>query len=169
MKKLFVMLFLFGIMSPMLAQVTEPEELREVELVAVNYKYLDATTNDEVAVPVKLLQEKVAKYDVRSSDFYQDDYELYEVNFFIPQGTVLAAYDKDGKLLKTVERYKNVGLPSAVMKAVKEKYPNFTISKDIYLVNYHDEKGIEKRYKLKLEDPDNNRVRVKVDEKGNFL
>lgn len=169
MKKLFLMLFLFGIMSPMLAQVTEPEELREVELVAVNYKYLDATTNDEVAVPVKLLQEKVAKYDVRSSDFYQDDYELYEVNFFIPQGTVLAAYDKDGKLLKTVERYKNVGLPSAVMKAVKEKYPNFTISKDIYLVNYHDEKGIEKRYKLKLEDPDNNRVRIKIDEKGNFL
>lgn len=169
MKKLFLMLFLFGIISPMLAQVTEPEELREVELVAVNYKYLDATTNDEVAVPVKLLQEKVAKYDVRSSDFYQDDYELYEVNFFIPQGTVLAAYDKDGKLLKTVERYKNVGLPSAVMKAVKEKYPNFTISKDIYLVNYHDEKGIEKRYKLKLEDPDNNRVRIKIDEKGNFL
>lgn len=153
----------------MLAQITEPEELREVELVAVNYKYLDATTNDEVAVPVKLLQEKVAKYDIKSSDIYSDDYELYEVNFFIPQGTVLAAYDKDGKLLKTVERYKNVGLPSAVMKAVKEKYPNFTVSKDIYLVNYHDEKGIEKRYKLKLDGPDNNRIRVKIDEKGNFL
>lgn len=169
MKKLFLMLFLFGTMSPLLAQITEPEELKEVELVAVNYKYLDATTNDEVAVPVKLLQEKVAKYDLKSSDIYSDDYDTYEVNFFIPQGTVLAAYDKDGKLLKTVERYKDVGLPSAVMKAVKEKYPDWTVSKDIYLVNYHDEKGIEKRYKLKLEDKNNNRMRIKVDEKGNFL
>lgn len=168
MKKLLLMLFLLGIINPLFSQITEPEELKEVELVAVNYKYLDATTNDEVAVPVKLLQEKVAKYDIRTSDIYQDDYDLYEVNFFIPQGTVLAAYDKDGKLLKTVERYKDVGLPSAVRNAVNQKYPDWTVSKDIYLVNYHDEKGIEKRYKLKLENG-NQRMRVKIDEKGNFL
>lgn len=168
MKKLLLGLFLVGIINPLISQITEPEELKEVELVAVNYKYLDATTNDEVAVPVKLLQEKVARYDVKSSDIYQDDYDLYEINFFIPQGTVLAAYDKDGKLLKTVERYKDVGLPSAVSNALKQKYPDWSVTKDVYLVNYHDEKGIEKRYKIKLENGDQ-RMKVKIDEKGNFL
>lgn len=168
MKKLLFVLFLFGIMSPMFAQITKPEELKEVELVAVNYKYLDAVTNEEVAVPVKKLAEHVAKYDIKSSEIYHDDYDTYEVSFFIPEGTVLAAYDKDGTLLRTIERYKNVGLPEAVRTAVKEKYPDWTVSKDVYLVNYHDQKGADKRYKLKLENGDQV-MRIKTDAKGNIL
>ncbi len=168
MKKLLFILFLFGIMSPVFAQITEPEELKEVELVAVNYKYLDAVTNQEVAVPVKKLEEHVAKYDIKTSDIYHDDYDTYEVSFFIPEGTVLAAYDRDGVLMRTIERYKNVGLPEAVRTAVKEKYPNWTISKDVYLVNYHDKKGAEKTYKLKLENG-KDVIRIKTDENGNIL
>lgn len=168
MKKLLLILFLFGVISPVAAQITEPEELKEVELVAVNYKYLDAVTNEEVAVPVKKLEEHVAKYDIKNSDIYHDDYDTYEVSFFIPEGTVLAAYDRDGKLMRTIERYKNVGLPEAVRTAVKEKYPNWTISKDVYLVNYHDQKGADKKYKLKLENGDEV-IRIKTDEKGNIL
>lgn len=168
MKKLLFILFLFGIMSPVFAQITEPEELKEVELVAVNYKYLDAVTNQEVAVPVKKLEEHVAKYDIKTSDIYHDDYDTYEVSFFIPEGTVLAAYDRDGVLMRTIERYKNVGLPEAVRTAVKENYPNWTISKDVYLVNYHDKKGAEKTYKLKLENG-KDVIRIKTDENGNIL
>ena len=65
------MLFLFGIMSPIFAQVTNPEELKEVELVAVNYKYLDQVTKGEIPVPVKLLQEKVARFDLQNSEYYR--------------------------------------------------------------------------------------------------
>lgn len=168
MKNLILILFLFGLLSPLYAQITEPEELKEVELVAVNYKYLDAVTNEEVAVPVKKMSEHVAKYDIKSSDIYHDNYDTYEVSFFIPEGTVLAAYDKDGKLLRTIERYKNVGLPSAVRNAVQEQYPKWTVSKDIYLVNYHDDKGASKKYKLKLENG-KEVIRIKTDEKGNIL
>lgn len=169
MRKALIILFLFGIVSPILAQVTQPEELKEVELVAVNYKYLDQVTKGEVAVPVKLLEEKVAKYDIKNSDVYHDDYDYYEVTFFIPEGTILAAYDKDGKLLRTVERFKDVGIPSAVNQAIKAKYPGYAVTKDIYLVNYRDSKGLEKKnYKIKLENGDD-RIRVKLDEQGNFL
>lgn len=168
MKKLMLILFLFGLLSPLYAQITEPEELKEVKLVAVNYKYLDAVTNEEVAVPVKNLEQYVAKYDIKSSEIYHDDYDTYEVSFFIPEGTVLAAYDRDGKLIRTIERYKNVGLPEAVRTAVKEQYPNWTVSKDVYLVNYHDQKGAEKKYKLKLENG-KEVIRIKTDEKGNIL
>lgn len=168
MKKILLILFLFGFLSSINAQITEPEELEEVELVAVNYKYLDATTRDQVSVPVKMLEEKVAKFDIKQEDFYQDDYDLYEVSFFIPQGTILAAYDKDGKLLRTIERFKNVSVPDAVRDAVNEQYPKWEITKDVYLVNYHDEKGAEKRYKLKLRNGDEV-IRIKMDEKGNIL
>jgi hypothetical protein len=168
MKKLMLILFLFGLFNPLHAQITETEELKEVELVAINYKYLDAVTNEEVAVPVKNLEQRIAQYDIKSTDIYHDDYETYEVSFFIPEGTVLAAYDRDGKLLRTVERYKNVGLPEAVRTAVKKHYPDWTVSKDVYLVNYHDEKGANKKYKLKLENG-KEVMRIKTDEKGKIL
>ncbi len=169
MKKYLTILFLFGLVSPVLAQVTQPEELKEVELVAVNYKYLDQVTKGQVAVPVKLLEQKVANFNLKDSEYYQDDYALYEITFYIPEGTILAAYDKDGKLLRTVERYKNVGIPNMVSEAIKAKYPGYAVAKDVYLVSYRDSKGLEKKnYKLKLENK-NNKLRVKVDEKGNFL
>ncbi|MFD2518922.1 nicotinate-nucleotide adenylyltransferase [Salinimicrobium flavum] len=166
MKNLILLLFLVGIMNPIWGQ-TDPVELKEIELVAVNYKYLDATTRDEVAVPVKKLEEMVAKFDIKSSEVYHDDYDLYEVSFFIPEGQILAAYDKDGKLLKTVERFKNVGLPGPVQKAIKAKYPDWTITKDIYKVNYTDDRGADKIYKVRI-DKGEDRMRVKLDEKGNF-
>ncbi len=168
MKKVFLMLFLFGIISPTFAQISEPEELKEVKLVAVNYKYLDAVTKQEVAIPVKKLEQHVANYDIKSSEVYHDDYDMYEVTFFIPEGSVLAAYDRDGKLLRTIERYKNAGIPETVRKAVNKKYPDWSISKDVYLVNYHDDKGAEKQYKLKLEKGKDVK-RIKTDEKGNIL
>lgn len=168
MKKSLLILFLFGLMSSLSAQITEPEELKEVELVAVNYKYLDATTSDQVAVPVKMLQEKVAKFDITREDFYQDEYGVYEVSFFIPVGTILAAYDRDGKLIRTIEKFKNISVPAAVREAVMEQYPKWEIIKDVYLVNYHDKKGAEKTYKLKLQNG-NEVIRVKTDEKGNIL
>jgi hypothetical protein len=168
MKKVLLILFLLGIISPTFAQITEPEELKEVNLVAVNYKYLDAVTNEQVAIPVKKLSEHVASYDIKSSEIYHDDYDTYEVSFFIPEGSVLAAYDRDGKLIRTIERYKNAGIPDVVRKAVMKKYPNWSISKDVYLVNYHDERGSDKRYKLRLENG-KEVIRIKTDERGNII
>ena len=162
------MLFLFGIIGPTFAQITQPEELKEVKLVAVNYKYLDAVTKQEVAIPVKKMEQHVANYDIKSSEIYHDDYDMYEVTFFIPEGSVLAAYDRDGKLIRTIERYKNAGIPEAVRKAVNQKYPGWSLSKDVYLVNYHDDQGAKKQYKLKLEKG-KDVVRIKTDENGNIL
>lgn len=57
----------------------------------------------------------------------------------------------------------------AVRKSVAERFPQWVITKDVYLVNYHDEKGdAKKRYKLVLENGDK-RMRVKVDENGEFI
>ncbi len=167
MKKLVLILFLIGIISPNFAQVTQPEELKEVNLVAVNYKYLDAVTKQEVAIPVKKLEQHVARYDIKSSEIYHDDYDTYDIRFFIPEGSILAAYDSDGKLIRTIEKYKNIGIPDAVRKTVREKYPNWSISNNVYLVNYHDLKGAEKKYKLKLEKG-NDVMRIKTDENGNI-
>jgi hypothetical protein len=51
-------------------------------------------------------------------------YDNYVVSFYIPEGKILAAYDKDGRLLRTAERYKDVAVPKKVREAVAKKYGN---------------------------------------------
>lgn len=165
MKKLLITLFVFGFSFQSFAQITE---LPEIELVAVNYKYLDAAGDEDAALPVKQLQQQVAEYDVKKSDFYTDEYDFYTVNFFIPEGKILASYDRDGNLLRTAEKFKDVALPRAVRDAIGERFPNWNMAGDIYVVNYHEGDNVKKRYKVLLKNGDK-RMRVKTDEKGNFL
>ena len=163
MKKLVLSLFLIALALPVVAQ--DIVELDEVLIEASKYKYLKQAGSNDVAIPVAELQEKVANYDVEKTDFYQDDYDLYKVTFYIPDGKVLAAYDSSGNIIRTAEKYKNVNLPMAVKTAVLKRFPNWEITKDVYLVNYYYKKGATKLYKLKLENGDKT-VRIKVNETG---
>lgn len=165
MKKLLITLFVLGFTFQSFAQITE---LPEIELVAVNYKYLDAAGDEDAAIPVKQLQQQVAEYDIRKANFYADEYDFYTVNFYIPEGKILASYDRDGTLLRTAEKFKDVALPQAVRDAIAKRFPNWNMTGDVYLVNYHENDNVTKRYKILLENGDK-RMRVKTDEKGNFL
>jgi hypothetical protein len=161
---LIVGVFIIAFNSTSSAQKVLPE----VTVTAVNYKYIKSVTDTSAAEPIKMLQRQAAVYDVKNSEFYEDDYDTYFISFFIPQGKILAAYDKDGKLLHTAEKFKNIQLPEAVRQAVTKRFPQWAISKDVYLVNYYDTKGATKTYKLLLENG-NKRIRVKANEKGEFL
>ncbi|MEH6512707.1 nicotinate-nucleotide adenylyltransferase [Maribacter arcticus] len=169
MKKVVLGLLAIGLSSQMYSQIIKTEQLSEVSVYATNYKYLnELNMSEEVSVPVELLHRKVAGFNVKDSEFYQDDYDLYQVNFFIPEGTILAAYDANGKLIRTAEKFKNINLPKAVKESIDNRFPEWTITKDIYLVNYQDTKGASLKYKVKLENGDKV-LRVKLDEMGNFL
>ncbi|MBO0340304.1 MAG: nicotinate-nucleotide adenylyltransferase [Bacteroidota bacterium] len=169
MRKILFGLLTIGLVIPLQSQIIKTEELSEVVVHATNYKYLNSLdTEEEASISVELLRQKVAAFDVKGSDFYQDDYEVYNVDFFIPEGKILAAYDKDGKIIRTVEKFKNINLPLAVKEAILDRFPGWTITKDVYLVRYHEGKDVKKRYKLKLENGDQV-LRVKVDEMGEFL
>lgn len=166
MKKLIIGLFVLGLTTQVFAQ--DPEILPEVVIIATNYKYLTQANQEEASTPVKMLRKKVATYDIKEQDFYEDDYDTYSVSFFIPQGKIVAAYDKDGKVIRTIEKFKNVVLPTDVTKAVAKRFPGWSISKDVYLIDYKEGKGTDKKYKLTLENGDQ-RIKVKSDVDGNFI
>jgi hypothetical protein len=142
--------------------------LPEVTVVSTNYKYLKSVADQTVAEPVKILERRAAAYDVKSSDFYEDEYDNYFISFYIPQGEILAAYDNNGKILRTVEKFKNIGLPVPVRESVAQRFPQWSISKDAYLVNYYNTEGATKVYKMLLQNG-SKRIRVKTNEKGEFL
>lgn len=150
------------------AQDPKTEELSEVVVTAVNYKYLSSIDSKDTPIPVKLLERKVASYKIEKDDVFEDEYPFYTVSFYIPEGKIVAVYDEDGKILRTIERFKNLDLPDAVLKSIENKYPGWNIVDDAYLIEYSHQKGVNRTFKIKLKKRKKT-LKVKLDEKGNYL
>jgi len=166
MKNLFLLLLVCVLTTPVFAQITV---LDTVVIRPIKYKYIFEVVDDDIDQSVKDLQMKLGQFDITKEEYYSDEYDSYTVSFYIPKGYAVATYGEDGKLLRTIERYKNVKLPLAVSKALVERFPNWTVDKDIYRVSYSEPKWESKKtYKLKLTNG-KKAIKVKTDEDGNFL
>ncbi len=168
MKKVILGLLALGLAIPAFTQDVKVEELSEVVIRPMNFKYLNAIDSREAAVPVRMLERMVASYDVTEAEFYREDFDFYTVSFFIPDGKIVAEYDAEGKVIRTIEKFKDVALPDGVKTALLERFPNWTVSKDVYRVTYTDDNGAKKIYKLLLVNGDK-KMRVKIDHIGTFL
>ena len=164
MKKLMFFLISMGFVSQLYAQDIK---LPEVVISAVNYKYLNAVNSEDSDPSVVRLEQEVAFYNVRESDLYEDEYDSYMIEFYIPDGRIVAAYDKDGNILRTIEKFKSVKLPKDVRDAVFTRFPNWTLDDDVYYVNYNN-KDAKKVYKIKLRNG-KEVLRVKIDAEGHFM
>jgi len=166
MKKLIFSLIIISLTFEMYSQI---KQLPEVLITAVNYKYLNSVDAEDTDLSVQMLQEQVAMYDLKNSDLYYDDYVTYNISFYIPKGKILAAYDRNGKLIRTIERFENIKLPKNVRNAISKRFPNWNLAKDVYSVDYNsDPNSVRKLYKVKLEN-NGEVIRVKLDEKGHFI
>ena len=115
------------------------ETLPPATVIAANYRYLKNVGGKEAAVAAQRLERAAAAYDIKNSGFYEEDY--------------------DGR---------SVLLPTAVAKAIGERFPNWGIVKDVYLVKYFDKNGTAvKKFKLVLQNG-TKRIRVQLDEQGQF-
>ncbi len=169
MKKLGLLLFLSLFAAAfVVAQEVQTEELSEVVVMPVNYRYLNQVDHKEAPVPVRLLQQEAADYDIRSEDFYQDDFSHYTVSFYIPDGKLVAVYNQEGEIIRTIEKFKNIDVPRAVVRSIKNHYPDWELISDVYHVKYEEAEEIIKKYKLKLQRG-NKVIRVSMNEAGDVL
>lgn len=166
MKKIILGLFIFGLTTQVNSQTIELPET----LISLNYKYLDAVDTDNVPERVKKLEKEVLGYkNIEQSKLYDDDHDIYSVSFYVPEGKIVAAYNSNGKIIRTIEKYNNIRLPLVVMQAVSKRFPNWGIVEDIYYIKYHIEKdSLKQEYKIKLKN-EGKTITVKTDEKGMFL
>lgn len=166
MKKIISGLFIFGLTTQLFAQ--DPIQLDEVILVNTNYKYLSSTNAKDLPIEVDRLQVQAGTFDIKTMDIYEDEYDFYDVYFIIPEGKILATYDKEGNILRTAEKYKNLDLPKPILQSIEKRFPNWNVTKDVYLVKYRESEGSKLTYKITLENG-NKRIKVKLDEQGKFL
>jgi hypothetical protein len=140
-----------------------------VTLQATSYKFIKTVNGKEEAQPVHPLTITSAAYDLKTAvNYYEDEYDNYFVCFAIPNGEVLAAYDKSGKLIRTAERYELELLPTSLTAAIAKKYPGWVIAKDVYLITYIKDRDNESKYRLVLENG-TKRIKVKANDNGDLF
>jgi hypothetical protein len=86
----------------------------------------------------------------------------------VKNGSLAATYDDKGKLIRVVENFKNVKLPSQVIYSVYRTYPGWTIVNDKFL--YTQEKGdvTKKQYNIKIKK-DKDVVKLVVKPNGEIV
>lgn len=175
MKKLIFGFLFIGLTSLLHSQnngLSKNVILEPVTIKTLNLSYLKEVQSKETPEVAIALENEAARYDITEDPLFDREFEAYEVVFKAKteggsSGSITATYNTDGKILKSVERYKNILLPRSLRDIINEKYPGWKIHKDIYLVNYRSNRDSKKVFRVQLRK-NNDKKNIKIDYKGNI-
>jgi hypothetical protein len=96
---------------------------------------------------VRALQDSFIAYDLGVN---YEGYDTYLVYMEIKGSSLSATYNEKGKLIRVVENYKDVILPSKVIYEIYKKYPGWQIVNDKYLYSQKEGDILKKQYNIKI-------------------
>lgn len=129
MKTLLIALFIFSITN----------------LSAQNKNYLKSVTTKTNATQIVQLQNKAAKFNIKTLEAYEKNAKTtYTVTFKNPNGKIIATYNNKGVIVKTIEEYVNVKSSKQVVVEVLKSYPKSMIVGNIYKILYSNKEKSKK-------------------------
>lgn len=172
MRTFCMYLLILGLISPVLAQERNIDELYESgELPAVVLKkageefsvyYPDNKNPDS---RVLALENSFISYDI---DKEFDGSESYYILFEVEDGVLAATFDEKGKLLSVIERFKNVRIPEKIRLSLAKKFPEWSLKSDKFV--YVQKSGEVKRKRYKIIMRKNNKLRrIVVNQHGQII
>lgn len=168
--KSLIIVILLSFSFTAFAQVTEKGKIKIEELPGVVIKRVG--TDFSVYIPdnnpdqrVKMVEEKFIAYDLGKD---AEGYEEYLVVMEAKNGSLTATYNENGKLVRVVENFKNVRLPSEVIYSIYRTYPGYSIVNDSFLYTQEDGDVIKKQYNVKIKK-DKEVVKLLVRPNGEIL
>jgi hypothetical protein len=114
---------------------------------------------------VRALQDSFIAYDLGKN---YEGYETYLVYMEVKGGTLTATYNENGKLIRVVENYKDVVLPSKLIYEIYKKFPGWEIVNDKYLYSQEDGDILKKQYNIKIKKGKESR-KLKVQPDGELI
>ena len=123
------------------------EELPEIVLSKIGDDFSIYLPDKNPDLSVRQLQKYFVAYDL-GKDF--EGYENYLVMMKNDKGTLMATYNEKGKLIRVVEKYENVILPSEVIYSILKSYPGWNIIDDKFHYTQADGDVKKKQYVVKI-------------------
>ncbi len=171
MKNLVIGLFVLGLTSLGFSQNTNSEveevQLEGVVVSDVNLNYLEKVQDNTTSDHVIFLENEASIFDIKGLAEFDSRKESFKVIFKGSKGYIIADYDSNGKIIKTLERYKDIKLPKNMIKSVLSQYPKSNFLKVAYTVDYQDQKNVKKIYKIQIMS-DGTKRNLKISSDGNL-
>ena len=150
--KSLIIIFLLSFTIAINAQEKDKGKIKIEELPGVVIKrvgsdfsvYLPDNNPDQ---RVSIVEEKFIAYDLGKD---AEGAEEYLVVMEVKNGSLTATYNENGKLVRVVEQFKNVKLPSEVIYSIYRTYPTYSIVNDKFLYTQEDGDVIKKQYTVKI-------------------
>lgn len=168
--KSLIIIFILTITFAANGQVTEKGKIKIEELPGVVIKRVG--TDFSVYIPdnnpdqrVKMVEDQFIAFDLGKG---AEGFEEYLVVMEAKNGSLTATYNENGKLVRVVENFKNVRLPSEVIYSIYRTYPGWSIVNDSFLYTQEDGDIINKQYNIKIKK-DKEVVKLVVRPNGEIL
>jgi len=157
MKSLIIVLLFLGFASSSYSQKKPLKEKEEGSMEMINLPEIvikRAGADFSIYIPdrnpdnsVKRLEEKFIAYDL-GKDY--EGSEEYLLTMHVKKGTLAATYNEKGKLMRVVENYKGVILPSRVIYSIYKRFPEWSIVNDKFVYSQEEGDIIKKQYNIKI-------------------
>ena len=168
--KSLIIIFILTITIAANGQVTEKGKIKIEELPGVVIKRVG--TDFSIYIPdnnpdqrVKMVEDQFIAFDLGKG---AEGFEEYLVVMEAKNGSLTATYNENGKLVRVVENFKNVRLPSEVIYSIYRTYPGWSIVNDSFLYTQEDGDVINKQYNIKIKK-DKEVVKLLVRPNGEIL
>ncbi|MEZ7498835.1 hypothetical protein QO200_08790 [Flavobacterium sp. Arc3] len=170
MKAYIIILLFLGVTTTSYSQVKNTGNISMENLPAVVIK--SAGEDFSIYLPdrnpdpkVRALEDNFIAYDLGKN---YEGYETYLVYIEIKGGSLSATYNENGKLIRVIENYKNVVLPSKLIYEIYRKFPGWKIVNDKYLYSQEEGDILKKQYNIKIKKGNESR-KLKVHPDGELI
>ncbi len=152
MKKVVLGLLVLGLTHLAVAQ--RSVEAFDIALVpAYNAPYLEAMSDGLTPAIVSDMQFRAAVFNpAELQDFDTKSKGFFEVVHKASNGEIITFYDKTGRIVSTLESFRDVELPLNLREQVFQGNGNWKMAGNKYKSIYEDGQLVKKIYKVKLQD-----------------
>nr|WP_299341125.1 hypothetical protein [Allomuricauda sp.] len=151
MKKVAVSIMVLTMFNMVQAQGDRNRNFLIETPIVTNSKYYLANQKSGSPEIIQMIQEKIARFNVSSAKgFAKSNEELFEVVFRSENGATFAYYDNEGKVVATLEKFRDVSLPLDIRKRLSKDFENWKIIGNSYISQFESGKITRKEYKIEL-------------------
>ncbi len=154
MKKAVFGAMMLGIASLGYSQSTNSKidevKMSGVEVAPRNLAYMDKVSEGTISDRVLVLEKKASRYNIKEAPFFNNRSEKFQVAFKQKDGNIFATYDRDGKILTSSEKFKDIALPPVVRNTIYKDNPGWILHSNAYMVSYNHGKDVKKTYKAQI-------------------
>lgn len=119
------------------------------EAKVINKEYRHNVQYGTFSSRVLQLENKLAHYDYTKSPFSTSP--INRLTFKKGNDFVMATFDARGRILHSLEKFRDIAVPIEVRNRLLSEHPGWTMTSNTYVVRYGPKMQVKKTYKIVLE------------------